>query len=509
MLSSQPVVTRPSPPLPSRSRLAAGIALAAAVSLFLPRLAPAQVPTFDPPVAVDPAVKTDSHSDELPRIAAGVAGVWVLVWQVVGAGDLGLGRDVDVVYSRSSDDGAHWTPPKPLSERFLSDRAEDRQPALATDGKGTWMVAWTSTQDLGATSRRDRDIHYAVSTDNALTWSVPRALNSNASLDWGDDDAPDVATDDSGRWVVVWQSGDSLGNTKGGDRDILFATSTDAGSTWSPPDIVDAAARTDMAFDTSPRVAADATGTWLTAWSSGSAADDHAELRRGVLVARSVDGAATWGPPHSLSGASDDDRPDWGPRLAGNGRGEWVCAWSSSDDLGTSVGQDRDVLFARSSDGGRTWTSRAALNREAAEDSGDDETPEVAVDSAGNWVAVWTSWDKRGAARGADADLLTAMSRDNGASWTHSYILNTNAKDDHGEDTTPSLATDGSGLWIAAWASTETLGEVLGRDRDVLMASGRFGFEIAGPPEPELRAGEQRDQFRQSKERESATMKKR
>ena len=34
-------------------------------------------------------------------------------------------------------------------------------------------------------------------------------------------------------------------------------------------------------------------------------------------------------------------------------------------------------------------------------------------------------------------------------------------------------------LWITAGSSTETQGEV--RDRDVLLASGRFGFEIAGP----------------------------
>ncbi|MFN2425638.1 MAG: sialidase family protein [Candidatus Binatia bacterium] len=461
--------------------------VAALLLLTVPAAARAQVPVFGPPVAVDPAVLTDTHSDELPRIAAGVAGVWVLVWQVVGAGDLGLGRDVDVVYSRSSDDGKNWTAPKPLSERFRSDRAEDRQPIVATDGKGTWMVAWTSTQDLGTSPRRDRDIHFVVSTDNALTWSESRALNSNAGHDWGDDEAPDIATDRNGRWVVAWQSADSLGNTKGGDRDILFATSTDAGNSWSPPEIVDAAARTDVQFDTAPRVAADASGLWLVAWSSGSASQDRGDFQRGVLVARSEDGTATWQPPQSLSGSSEDDRPDWGPRLAGDGRGNWVCAWASSDNLGTTVGHDRDLLYVRSSDNGRTWTTRATLNSEAAHDFGDDDTPELAVDSAGNWVAVWTSWDRRGAARGADADLLMAMSRDNGASWSRSLILNTNAKDDHGEDTTPSLATDGSGLWITAWASTEPLGEVLGRDRDVLIASGRFGFEFTGPPSPDAR----------------------
>ncbi len=456
-------------------------ALLLSLTAALPLPAAAQVPRFDAPVAIDAGARTDTHSDEMPRIASGVAGVWVVVWQVVGAGDLGLGRDVDIVFSRSSDDGKHWTAPRPLAERFASDRSEDRQPSIATDGRGSWIVAWTSTDDLGGKSRKDRDIHFAVSTDNALTWSAPRALNSNAAIDWGDDEAADVASDHKGRWVVVWQSADSLGNTKGGDRDILFATSTDSGTNWSSPGVVDAAARSDAAFDTSPRVAADQTGTWLVTWSSGSASEETGEFQRGVLVARSEDGTSTWSPATSLSGASEDDRPDWGPRLAGDGRGRWICAWASSDDLGKTVGQDRDVLFSRSTDGGRSWSPRATLNREAAEDSGDDETPEIAVDSGGNWVVVWTSWDRRGAARGADADLLMAMSRDNGATWTPSYILNTNARGDHGEDTTPSLATDGSGLWITAWSSTETLGEVLGRDRDVVLASGKFGFEIAGP----------------------------
>lgn len=438
---------------------------------------------FEAPAGVDPAIRTDTHSDEVPRIAAGVAGVWVLVWQVVGAGDLGLGRDVDVMVSRSADDGVHWTTPKPLAEAFRADRAEDRQPALATDGKGTWIVVWTSTQDLAGGTRRDRDIHLSVSTDNALTWSPPRALHSNASTDWGDDDSADIATDGKGRWVVVWQSADSLGNTVGGDRDILFVTSTDDGRSWTAPDVVDAAARGDEAFDTSPRVEAGGEDVWLVTWSSGNVSNDVGGLQRGVVVARSADGTVTWSPPQSLSGASEDDRPDFGPRLATNRKGEWICAWASSDDLDATIGKDRDLLYVRSSDDGKTWTRRGALNREAAGDSGDDDTPELAVDDAGNWVAVWTSWDKRDAHRGADADLRTAMSRDSGRTWTLSYILNTNAEDDHGEDVTPSLATDGSGLWITAWASTESLDEVLSRDRDILVARGRFGREIAGPPE--------------------------
>lgn len=470
------------PPFPFLRPRAASAALAT-VLLSLGAVARAQVPVFDPPAALDPGARADAHADEAPRIAAGAGGVWVVVWQVTGAADLGLGRDLDVVWSRSSSDGAEWSPPRPLVERFRHDRAEDRQPSVATDGQGHWIVVWTSTADLAGGSKRDRDIHYAVSSDNALTWSEPRTLHSNAGSDWGDDESADVATDRLGRWVVAWQSSDTLGNTKGGDRDILFVTSTDNGSTWSDPDVVDAGAREDSAFDTSPRVAADGAGTWLVAWSSGGTSDDRGGVQRGVRIARSDDVAAGWNPPQAVSGVSDDDRPDWGPRVAGNGRGDWVCAWASSDSRGDTIGRDRDLLYVRSSDGGRTWSRLAPLNREAGEDSGDEEAPELAVDQHGNWVAVWSSWDRRGAARGADADLMTAMSRDSGRTWTRSFVLNTNATKDRGEDVTPSLATDGAGLWIAAWTSTEVQGDVLARDRDVIVARGRFGREVAGPPE--------------------------
>lgn len=441
----------------------------------------AQVPVFDPHAAVDPGASKDAHADEVPRIAAGGAGVWTLVWQVNGASDLGLGRDTDLVFARTSDDGAHWSAPTPLSPAFASDRAEDGDPALASNGKGTSVVVWTSTNDLTGGSRRDRDIHYSVSADNGLSWSAPRALNSNAPRDWGDDGNPDVAVDGSGRWVVAWESADTLGNTKGGDRDILYAVSTDAGASWTAPEVVDRGALEDMNFDTSPRVVADAAGSWLVAWSSGSASEDRGGFQRGVLLSRWDGAAQKWGAPVSLSGESDDDRPDFAPRLAGDGKGHWICAWSSSDSLGDTIGKDRDLLLVRSDDDGRTWTKREPLNSEAASDSGDDDTPEIAADGAGNWLAVWPSWDRRGASRGADADLLMALSRDHGRTWSASAVLNTNAKKDRGEDTAPTVATDGAGTWIAAWVSTETAGEVLGGDRDIQVAVGRFGFDFVGP----------------------------
>ena len=53
-----------------------------------------------------------------------------------------------------------------------------------------------------------------------------------------------------------------------------------------------------------------------------------------------------------------------------DGAGNWVAVWDSGDSLGGTIGTDHDILVSRSSDAGATWTAPAALNTNAATDSG-------------------------------------------------------------------------------------------------------------------------------------------
>ncbi len=421
------------------------------------------------------------------RIAADGLGVWVAVWQSAGFGPGGcgpLGRDADILFARSADNGSTWTAPAPVSSLAGEDKGQDVSAALATDGKGTWIVVWSSTQDLHGRDKSDRDLQFVVSTDNALTWSAPRNLNTNAEHDWGDDESPDIATDGAGRWLVVWQSTDSLGNTIGGDRDILVSSSSDAGKTWTAPAPVDKGAAHDRRSDDAPRLATDGHRHWVVAWSSGGPTADNLRYDHNILAATSADNGVTWQEPRAVVGSGDEARRDWGPRLATDGQGHWLCGWSSTDSLGGRIGLDRDVLAARSDDNGTTWTAPAALNREADRDVGDDGSPEIATDGRGSWIAVWTTWDNRNRTIGSDGDLVVAMSSDNGQTWTPSRPLNANAGDDYAEDLNPSVATDRRGLWLVAWDTNEPAGGAIGSDRDLLVVSGRFGSETAGPPAP-------------------------
>jgi hypothetical protein len=58
--------------------------------------------------------------------------------------------------------------------------------------------------------------------------------------------------------------------------------------------------------------------------------------------------------------------------------------------------------------------------------------------------------------------------------FTPSATLNTNADTDSGGDGWPQIATDGSGNWVAVWASGEDLGATAGTDGDIFVSTSSF-----------------------------------
>ena len=158
-----------------------------------------------------------------------------------------------------------------------------------------------------------------------------------------------------------------------------------------------------------------------------------------------------------------DGGEDEHPQLTTDGAGTWVAVWQSDEgynrlwSLPLRPRPDYDILFARSTDGGFTWTEQAALNTNAADDDGHDTLPQLTTDGAGTWVAVWQSDDALDGTIGTDADILMARSTDGGISWTAPAPLNMNAADDSENDTSPQLTTDEQGIWVAVWQSMESL----------------------------------------------------
>lgn len=444
----------------------------------------AEMARFAPPAPI--ATFEAGGGDETgAQVVTDGKGVWIAAWSSSDPGSGGLGPDSDVLSSRSLDGGETWSTPIPVSSGASSDSGPDDQVALATDSNGVWLLVWSGAQSAGGRAGSDRDIFVSRSTDDGLTWMAPLSLAQMVEKEWGKDEHPAITTDGDGNWVVVWESTGSLGDTIGGDPDILVSTSTTGGVTWSPPQALAPNAASDTNFDSEPSIAVDDDGHWIATWASGNPALRSIAMQARIVISRSMDAGKSWTRPRVVAPAPEIARPDGGAQIAAGEDGVWLLVWESSDSLGGTVGLDRDIYISRSEDHGLTWSDPRALAVNAASDAGDDAAPVLVYAGNRSWAVAWHSWDRQAYALGADADLLICTSEDDGEHWTPPLMLNTNARSNFGEDTEVSLATDGAGGWVAVWQSNEPINGQVRGDHDVFAA--RASFRIVPATEDEER----------------------
>ena len=443
--------------------------------------------TWSAQAALNVDADANLGSDAEPQLTTDGQGAWVTVWRS-SSFFVPTRTDYDILVARSADDGATWVGQAELNSYADSDADGDYAPQLTTDGQGNWVATWQSWHSLGGTLGTDADILMARSTDDGVTWTDAAALNTNAASDTGDDALPQLTTDGQGLWIAVWRSKDSLGDTIGGvDFDILLARSTDAGVTWTDPAPLNTNAASDECEvddetgevqrcddDERPQLTTDGAGTWVAVWEYWGPCTSwppiaSCRFELDLRVSHSTDGGATWSPPAALNtNAASDDSDDNAPQVTHGlvgvgGQPTWVATWWQSKDWDSSapLGPDADILVARSTDGGVTWTDPAALNTNAATDGNGvhDTWPQLTTDGQGSWVAVWQSSNSLGDTIGTDFDILLARSTDGGVTWTDPAVLNTSAASDtrSDEDVLPQLTTDGQGIWMAVWQSGNPL----------------------------------------------------
>ncbi len=160
-----------------------------------------------------------------------------------------------------------------------------------------------------------------------------------------------------------------------------------------------------------------------------------------VYFSKTADGF-TWTTPVALTTGADITRP---PVLVRESGGAWIAAWIRSGF--TFVGT---LEFARSADGGATWTTGTLAGPFTLHGYG--YTPGIAADGAGNAVVVYTSSDDPAAGTGVQSKFV--RSGDGGSTWSLPGLLD---PDPGYFDSFTTVTVASNGDWLAAWVDVETI----------------------------------------------------
>ncbi|OPZ09237.1 MAG: BNR/Asp-box repeat protein [candidate division BRC1 bacterium ADurb.BinA292] len=322
-----------------------------------------------------------------------------------------------------------------LNANAATDDGDDSGLQIIPDRRGEWLAVWDTLTSLTGTSA-GADIVVSRSSGSGSVWSPPTPISSIAAFDDGGDEDPDAATDGHRNWVIVWESKATSGTQMAGDdADILFVRSTDGGLTWEPTGVLNSNAWEDNDFDPknedlNPDVDTNRKEIWITVWQTEFNLGGTLGNDSDLLFARSIDKGATWSIARPLNtNAAFDAGNDNNPRLLYGGGSTWMCVWDTGDPLGGVDDGSQDIAYARSHNDGLTWEAPRTLNSNAPIPSVDLD-PSVATDERGNWVVVWESGATLGGTIGVDRDILFARSEDNGETWSEAAPLNTTAATD-------------------------------------------------------------------------------
>jgi len=224
------------------------------------------------------------------------------------------------------------------------------------------------------------DIGLATSHDGGDTFTAPRTLNRVAGevMAHGES-APVLLVGPREEWYALWAAASAEG------RGLRLARSDDWGRSFTAPVAVDTGGDAAMFFHAA--IAAD--GTLIVAW-LGHGAHHGGPRGSGVLaIAVSRDRGETFtGPRTVATGVCACCRP-----ALHAAAGTWYLAWRDvTEDL------VRDVVVARSTDGGATWSEPAAVSADGWRLDGCPHSGPALTSSADGLFVAWYS-EAEGAAR--------------------------------------------------------------------------------------------------------------
>jgi hypothetical protein len=387
---SQPVIKRKS-----------GVVLPHVVSAqpYRPVTAPAA-----PPGSFSPQVRLgfDTGDQWEPAIAADRFGhVYVLYPQYLGVPGCPDCFSPTMILQISSDRGANWASPKVMHPAGATTGQWDAQIVVDPIDGRTVYAAWLQNGKS--------DTVVAKSTDFGATWSVVVANSTNAATD-----KPILAVRGEDVYVGYNHA-----------QKVWVSSSHDGGATFTSANVNKTAAGK-LGWSLAGGGTVDPAGNVYFAW-DGYEQNGGAKGPVNLYISKSSDGGATWQTGLIDVSGSPPDCSDF------------LCGWAY---LGAQITMDSDaagtlyalwnageadksserIYFARSTDGGATWSAKADIS--TAPSGSHHAFPAIVAGAAGDVRISWM--DARGANGGLDRwNTYFRRSTDGGASWSSEVDIST------------------------------------------------------------------------------------
>lgn len=384
---------------------------AASLPLLVLALAPAAAQLAGPEFQVNSQTFAPQSK---PAVAADDSGGFVVVWQ---------GYDQDgsyagVVGQRYSAAGS------PAGSEFLVNTYTEhtqREPSVAMDGTGRFVVVWESYGQDGSGFGIFGQRFGPTGSKLGEEFQVNSFTTERQQY-------PAVAADGSGNFVVVWQSWNQSADTPGS---AVFGQRFD----WAGDRIGNEFQVNGPALGVLNRaaVAADDPGNFVVAWSGYNPEDS----RWNVLGRRFDAAGAPLSEQFQINSYTTENQ--WAPAVAADRSGNFVVAWASAGQDGSTWG----VFGQRFGPAGSRIGAEFQVNtytRNCQED------PAVALDDAGNFVVAWQSHaGQDGSGSGVFGQRFALAGGPVGGEFQINTL--TTSSQFH-----PAVAAGSSGDFVVAWA---------------------------------------------------------
>ncbi len=300
-------------------------------------------------------------------------------------------------------------------------------PSIALGPSNQTYIVWVDCRN-DPTCETNTDIYFARSTDGGQSFD-PVVLVSDDGTFFAN--APKIAADSSGNLYVVWHD-----NRAGADSwDVYLSRSVNGGESFLPSvQVNDYISGVDQY---EPDLALDSSGNIYVSWNRYYYDEDLQQYDYDVYMSKSTDEGATFGPNVKVN-----DGSDWQYKSSIKvGNSNVYVTWTDRRNEGIS-----DVYFAKSTDGGDSFSANVQVNHYTEQSQG---YPEMALDEDEVIYIVWN--DSRNLYKKNGRDVFMARSLDKGDSFEPEIKINDAKIPAAFEYFYPTITAWGKGHVAVAW----------------------------------------------------------